>query len=120
MACRRNNTHQQIDAVAKGDKGKGKGKGIKGACWNCGQTGHRAQDCPYSKDKGKGKRSRKQSRSGEKEETDNDGPKPKRRKAEADINELRGQLLKLNAAKKRFGHPYQSTRCESPQCTRGI
>ena len=59
-------------------------------------------------EKGKGKRSRRQSRTAEKEETDNDGPKPKRRKAEAEINELRGQLLKLRAAKKRFGRAYRS------------
>ena len=31
--------------------GKGKGKGIKGECWTCGQTGHKAQNCP----KGTGK-----------------------------------------------------------------
>eukprot|EP00973_Karenia_brevis_P010235 1386352-Karenia_brevis.AAC.1 len=36
-----------------GKKGKGKGKGIKGDCWNCGKTGHRAADC---KGKGKGEK----------------------------------------------------------------
>ena len=25
---------------------QGKGKGIKGRCWNCGEQGHRAEDCP--------------------------------------------------------------------------
>ena len=30
----------------KGEKGtKGKGKGIKGDCWNCGKSGHRSSDC---------------------------------------------------------------------------
>ena len=24
---------------------KGKGKGIKGDCWNCGKSGHRSSDC---------------------------------------------------------------------------
>ena len=28
---------------------KGKGKGIKGACWTCNEIGHRAEDCPKKK-----------------------------------------------------------------------
>ena len=32
-----------INYVGKGDKGKGKGKG---ACWTCGEFGHRAVECP--------------------------------------------------------------------------
>ena len=36
--------------------GKGMGKGIKGACWNCGGKGHRASECNQAqKGKGKGK-----------------------------------------------------------------
>eukprot|EP00973_Karenia_brevis_P083771 11625812-Karenia_brevis.AAC.1 len=35
-----------------GDKGKGKGKGIKGNCWGCGQQGHRQDQCPKGKGKG--------------------------------------------------------------------
>ena len=30
-------------------KGKGKGKSIKGACWECGKTGHMARDCKGGK-----------------------------------------------------------------------
>ena len=33
----------------EGYKGKGKGKGIKGACWTCNEIGHRAEDCPKKK-----------------------------------------------------------------------
>jgi hypothetical protein len=28
-----------------GKDGRGKGKGIKGDCWNCGKPGHRSNDC---------------------------------------------------------------------------
>ena len=31
------------EALALGKKGKG--KGFKGECYNCGKTGHRAADC---------------------------------------------------------------------------
>jgi hypothetical protein len=44
-----------INYVGKGAKGKGKGK-----CWTCGETGHRAAECP----KGKGKASTWQGKNG--------------------------------------------------------
>jgi hypothetical protein len=48
-------TEFDINYVGKGAKGKGKGK-----CWTCGETGHRAAECP----KGKGKASTWQGKNG--------------------------------------------------------
>ena len=51
------NAHQEQNEYNDGDElnafQKGKSKG-KGACWNCGQTGHQAHSCPH-KGKGSGK-----------------------------------------------------------------
>ena len=44
-----NNDGEELHAFQKGGKSKG-----KGACWNCGQTGHQAHSCPH-KGKGSGK-----------------------------------------------------------------
>ena len=42
---------EDLSYVGSKGNGKGKGKGIKGNCWNCDKPGHRAADC---KSKGKG------------------------------------------------------------------
>ena len=42
---------------SKGNKGqwkKGAGKGFQGECWECGEWGHSASNCPKGKGKGKG------------------------------------------------------------------
>ena len=47
-----------LNEIADGDlqaSGKGKGKGgFKGNCFNCGELGHRAAECPEPRKDGKG------------------------------------------------------------------
>jgi hypothetical protein len=52
-------TAEGIELFGMGDKGKGKGKGFQGHCYDCGGWGHTGKNCPTrgagGKDKGKGK-----------------------------------------------------------------
>ena len=52
---------EDLNYMGGKSKGKGKGEGIKGDCWNCGKTGHMAVNC---KSKGKGKAGAKGSAGG--------------------------------------------------------
>ncbi len=40
------------NAILQLAKGKGGGKGVIGKCWNCGEEGHLARNCPHPPDGG--------------------------------------------------------------------
>ena len=45
-------TQDEIFAIVqqyRKGKGRGMGKGQKGACWNCGESDHYSRDCPNDK-----------------------------------------------------------------------